>query len=73
MVWVPSGHFSMGTDETDDEGRHKFMGFVVEFGEYRIYHSGDTLWHDTLVKEVRRWPINLAFLPINGNRPGKDR
>ncbi len=55
--------------EFDKEGNSKFLGYVVTCGKFAIFHSGDTLWHDSLVKEVRRWPINLAFLPINGNKP----
>ncbi|MCB1085692.1 MAG: MBL fold metallo-hydrolase [Verrucomicrobiae bacterium] len=55
--------------ERDENGHSRFLGFVVTFGDFAVFHSGDTLWHETLVKEVRRWPINLALLPINGNRP----
>ena len=55
--------------EFDADGKSKFLGFVVKCGKFAIYHAGDTLWHDSLVKEIRRWPINLAFLPINGNKP----
>lgn len=55
--------------ETDEAGRCHYLGFVVTFGNFALYHAGDTLWHDSLVREVRRWNINLAFLPINGNRP----
>ncbi|NNE93704.1 MAG: MBL fold metallo-hydrolase [Verrucomicrobiales bacterium] len=57
--------------EYDSEGRSKFLGYVVTCGQFAIFHSGDTLWHDSLVKEVRRWPINLALLPINGNDPAR--
>lgn len=55
--------------EFDDQGHSRFLGFVARFGDFAIFHSGDTLWHDSLVKEVRRWKINVAFLPINGNKP----
>ena len=55
--------------EFDENGHSKYLGFVVRFGDFTIFHSGDTLWHDSLVREVRRWHINVAFLPINGNKP----
>ncbi len=55
--------------ELDDQGHSRFLGFVVTFGGFTIYHSGDTLWHGTLIAEVARWKPDLAFLPINGNRP----
>ena len=55
--------------EYDEQGRVRHLGYVVTCGKFALYHSGDTLWHDSLVKEVRRWKINIAFLPINGNKP----
>lgn len=64
---IPAAH---NTVERDAAGRHRFLGFVVRWGELGVYHSGDTLWHDTLVSSVRaRGPIDLALLPINGNQP----
>ncbi len=53
----------------DDEGNSHDLGYVVTMGPFAIYHSGDTLWHPTLVKEVRRWNLNLAILPISGYDP----
>lgn len=50
----------------DSRGNSKDLGFVIVFGPFAIYFSGATTWHTSLVKEVRRWGINLALLPING-------
>jgi len=50
----------------DDRGNSKDLGFMILFGPFAIFHSGQTVWHNHLVKEVRRWPVNLAFLPIDG-------
>jgi L-ascorbate metabolism protein UlaG (beta-lactamase superfamily) len=50
-------------------GRCRFLGYVVQWGGTTFYHSGDTLWHDGLVPALRRFKIDLAFLPINGDRP----
>ena len=55
--------------ERDEWGRPKFMGFVVSFGTWTLYHSGDTLWHEHLLSELRKHKIDLALVPINGNRP----
>lgn len=44
-------------------------GFLVKCGPFTIYHSGDTLWHDDIVKVLRQNRCDIAFLPINGNRP----
>ena len=37
------------------------VGFVIEAGPRRLYHSGDTSWVDPGVRGV-----DVAFLPING-------
>ncbi len=50
----------------DELGNSKDLGFVILFGPFALYHSGETVWHTNLVKEVRRWSVNLALLPING-------
>jgi L-ascorbate metabolism protein UlaG (beta-lactamase superfamily) len=50
----------------DERGNSKDLGFVILFGPFAIFHSGETVWHTHLVKEVRRWSVNLALLPING-------
>ena len=63
---IPAAH---NTVERDDQGRCKFMGFVVEFGPYRVYHSGDTLWYDSIVDLLTPYNVDVAYLPINGNKP----
>lgn len=50
----------------DERGFSKELGYVILFGPFALFHSGETVWHNALVKEVRRWSVNLAFLPING-------
>ena len=52
--------------ETDESGRHQFLGFVVEWGPWTIYHRGDTRLYDGLADRLKRFQIDLAFLPING-------
>jgi len=55
--------------QRDSRGHSMSLGYVLTMGPFAIYHSGDTLWHKSLVKEVRRWNLNLAMLPISGYRP----
>src|SRR5437867_8683218 len=43
---VPAKHNKI---EKDDKGKCRFMGYVIEFGDHKIYHSGDTLWFDEMV------------------------
>jgi len=41
----------------------------VEFGPWVVYHSGDTLWHEEILEGLKPFHIDVAILPINGNRP----
>ena len=63
---VPAAHDQL---EKDENGRHRFLGYVVEFGGAFIYHSGDTVLYDGMREWLRRWPIDVALLPINGRAP----
>lgn len=63
---VPAAHNKL---ERDEHGQCKYMGFVVAFGKYKVYHSGDTLWYDGMVEILKPFEVDVAFLPINGNKP----
>jgi L-ascorbate metabolism protein UlaG (beta-lactamase superfamily) len=65
---VPAAHNEI---ERDAQGRCKFMGFVVQFGKFTVYHSGDTLWYDDMVRILKPFNVDVAFLPINGNDPSR--
>jgi L-ascorbate metabolism protein UlaG (beta-lactamase superfamily) len=55
--------------ERDAVGRYRFLGYVVNWSGTTLYHSGDTLWHEELVPLLRPFGIDIALLPINGNKP----
>jgi len=63
---VPAAHEELEKDAT---GRHKFLGYVVEFDGRFVYHSGDTVLYGAMADWLRRWPIDVALLPINGRAP----
>lgn len=65
---VPAAHNEL---ERDELGRCRFMGFVLEFGNWKIYHSGDTLWYDGMVELLKPFQVDLALLPINGSDPAR--
>lgn len=65
---VPAAHNEL---ETDSWGRHKFLGYVIEAGPWRIYHSGDTRWYTDIVPNVQRHHVHIALLPINGDHPAR--
>jgi L-ascorbate metabolism protein UlaG (beta-lactamase superfamily) len=57
---VPAAH---------EELSPEFSGFVVTCGPHRIYHAGDTVWHDAIVERVRPHEVTVALVPINGRAP----
>jgi len=63
---VPAAH---NTIERDEQGRHKFLGYVVKMAPYTIYHSGDTVRYDGMADGLAKFKIDVALLPINGDRP----
>jgi len=66
---IPSAHESL---ETDENGDHKFMGYVIEVNGTTIYHSGDACPYDGLQERLKQWQIDLALLPINDRDPARD-
>ncbi len=63
---VPAAH---ETIERDEEGRCKFLGYVVQFGGWTVYHSGDTVRYPEMAGILKQFPIDVALLPINGTKP----
>jgi L-ascorbate metabolism protein UlaG (beta-lactamase superfamily) len=55
--------------ERDSQGNSKYLGYVIRFGEWSIYHSGDTILYEGLGECLRPFLIDVALLPINGNKP----
>jgi L-ascorbate metabolism protein UlaG (beta-lactamase superfamily) len=65
---VPSAHEGL---DTDAEGRHLYLGYVVEVDGLRFYHSGDGLLYDGLAGQLGAEPYDVLFLPINGRDPAR--
>ncbi|MCC6724993.1 MAG: MBL fold metallo-hydrolase [Saprospiraceae bacterium] len=63
---VPAAH---ETIEKDEQGRCRFLGYVVQFGGFTIYHSGDTVLYPEMAPLLRPFEVDVAFLPINGRDP----
>jgi L-ascorbate metabolism protein UlaG (beta-lactamase superfamily) len=60
---VASAHEAL---ECDERGRAKYLGYILEFGEWAIYHSGDTLRYEGMSEKLRPFGVDVALLPING-------
>lgn len=65
---IPAKHNEI---ERDENGNCRFMGYVIEFGNHKIYHSGDTLWFDGMIDMLKPFVVDVAILPINGNKPDR--
>lgn len=57
------------TVERDEHGRVKALGYVLQFGNWSLYHSGDTLRYDGMAEKLRSFAVDVAILPINGRAP----
>ncbi len=60
---VPAAH--PGLDYDPGSG-YPCLGYVLEMDGLQLYHSGDTLVYDGQVERLRRFDLDIAFLPING-------
>jgi L-ascorbate metabolism protein UlaG (beta-lactamase superfamily) len=65
---IPSAHEAL---EQDENGDHRFIGLIVQVGQWTIYHSGDCVLYDGLIERLKKWKIDLALLPINGRDPAR--
>jgi L-ascorbate metabolism protein UlaG (beta-lactamase superfamily) len=66
---IPAKHNEI---EKDENGFCKYLGYVIEFGPWKIYHSGDTLWYDEMIHLLKPFAVDVAILPINGNDPARE-
>lgn len=63
---VPAAHEVVDRDE---EGRCRYLGYIVRFGAWSVYHAGDTVRYHGMVKALEPFAVDVALLPINGRRP----
>lgn len=65
---VPAAH---ETIERDAAGRCTHLGYVAQFGPWCVYHSGDSVWDDDIIRQLQPFAIDVALLPINGRKPDR--
>jgi L-ascorbate metabolism protein UlaG (beta-lactamase superfamily) len=66
FLGIPAAHNDL---EHDERGCCRFLGYVASIDKVKLYHSGDTLLYDGLAAALRPEKVNVALVPINGNRP----
>ncbi len=63
---IPAAHEQV---DRDDQGRCRYLGYVVRCGPWSVYHSGDTMLYDGMVDRLQSLDVDVALLPINGRAP----
>ncbi|HYE20762.1 MAG TPA: MBL fold metallo-hydrolase [Tepidisphaeraceae bacterium] len=63
---VPAAHNSL---DRDADGNAMYLGYLVKLGPFTVYHSGDTKLYPGMADLLRPFNIDVALLPINGDRP----
>lgn len=57
--------------DRDEQGRCRYLGYVVRFGPWTFYHAGDTVRYEGMVERLKDHRIGVALLPINGRDPAR--
>jgi L-ascorbate metabolism protein UlaG (beta-lactamase superfamily) len=60
LTAVPAAHEQVGPE---------YVGFVAQFGRWRVYHAGDTVLYPEMAERLRPFSVDVALLPINGRAP----
>jgi L-ascorbate 6-phosphate lactonase len=62
---IPAAHSNLTFDQ---ENGYHFLSYIIKTGDLTIFHAGDSILYDKQVEYLRRFSIDLAFLPINGQQ-----
>ena len=60
---VPSAHPSL---DWTPLGGYPYLGYLIRFGRWTIYHAGDCAAYDSLANRLRPYNVSVALLPIGG-------
>jgi L-ascorbate 6-phosphate lactonase len=60
---VPSAHPAL---DYTPAGGYPYLGYLIRFGRWTIYHSGDCALYEGIVDRLRPFNISIALLPIGG-------
>jgi L-ascorbate metabolism protein UlaG (beta-lactamase superfamily) len=62
---VPSAHPEL---EWTSAGGYPYLGYLIRFGRWTIYHAGDCAPYPELAGHLRPFNVNVAILPIGGGK-----
>jgi L-ascorbate metabolism protein UlaG (beta-lactamase superfamily) len=51
----------------------RWVGYVVELAGARLYHAGDTIADDRIIRAAGELRPDIAMLPINGRDPDREQ
>jgi L-ascorbate metabolism protein UlaG (beta-lactamase superfamily) len=67
---IPCAHYEL---ERDDQGNHRWLGFLIEWNGVTLYHSGDTIVYPGLLDTLRALPrADVALVAANGRDARRD-
>jgi L-ascorbate metabolism protein UlaG (beta-lactamase superfamily) len=58
---IPSAHPNL---DWTAEGGYPYLGYLVRFGKWTIYHAGDCVLYDGLIGHLRPFNVTVALLPV---------
>ena len=63
---IPAAHEHV---DRDKHNRCLYLGYVIQFGSWKLFHSGDTMMYPGFTERLEPFGIDVAILPINGRAP----
>jgi L-ascorbate metabolism protein UlaG (beta-lactamase superfamily) len=60
---VPSAHPQLNWTA---DGGYPYLGYVIRFGRWTIYHAGDCTEYHGLADRLRPFSVSVALLPVGG-------
>lgn len=60
---IPAAHEQLDKDE---DGKYRYVGYVIELNGVTLYHAGDTVIYPDLLVQMKAIKPDIALLPING-------
>lgn len=60
---VPSAHPKL---DWTGSGGFPYLGYLIRFGRWTIYHAGDCAAYPDLAARLRPFNVNVALLPVGG-------
>ena len=67
---IPAAHYGL---DYDPERGYRWLGYVITLNGVTLYHTGDTIWFDSLLDHLRPHQIDITAIPVNGRDWMRDR